>query len=136
MKTSELTGAALDWAVATAKNMNPALHKIQYGEPNKPFVYRNYVVIPMSNGDCWTFEPTVKWELAGWIIEREGISVYRTENGSVLYWVAEVYEGNSLLKGEGPTPLIAAMRCYVTSKFGDEVEVPEELQPSLSRDSF
>jgi hypothetical protein len=27
----------------------------------------------------------------------------------------------------GPTPLIAAMRCYVASKFGDEVETPEEL---------
>ena len=28
----------------------------------------------------------------------------------------------------GPTPLIAAMRCYVASKLGDEVEVPVELQ--------
>jgi hypothetical protein len=27
----------------------------------------------------------------------------------------------------GPTPLIAAMRCYVASKLGDEVDVPEEL---------
>lgn len=27
----------------------------------------------------------------------------------------------------GPTPLIAAMRCYVARKLGDEVEVPEEL---------
>jgi hypothetical protein len=28
----------------------------------------------------------------------------------------------------GPTPLIAAMRCYVASKLGDEVEIPEELK--------
>jgi hypothetical protein len=27
----------------------------------------------------------------------------------------------------GPTPLIAAMRCYVASKLGDEVDIPEEL---------
>ena len=27
----------------------------------------------------------------------------------------------------GPTPLVAAMRCYVASKLGDEVELPEEL---------
>jgi len=26
----------------------------------------------------------------------------------------------------GSTPLIAAMRCYVASKLGDEVELPEE----------
>jgi hypothetical protein len=31
-------------------------------------------------------------------------------------------------QGHGPTPLIAAMRCYVQSKLGDEVEAPEELQ--------
>jgi hypothetical protein len=27
-----------------------------------------------------------------------------------------------------PTPLIAAMRCYVASKMGDEIELPEELK--------
>lgn len=26
----------------------------------------------------------------------------------------------------GPTPLIAAMRCYVASKLGEEVEIPDE----------
>ena len=31
------------------------------------------------------------------------------------------------IKYSGPTPLIAAMRCYVASKLGDEVDVPEEL---------
>jgi hypothetical protein len=28
----------------------------------------------------------------------------------------------------GPTPLIAAMRCYVASKMGDEIELPEEVK--------
>jgi hypothetical protein len=32
-----------------------------------------------------------------------------------------------LTRAEGPTPLIAAMRCYVASKLGDTVEIPEEL---------
>jgi hypothetical protein len=30
----------------------------------------------------------------------------------------------------GHTPLIAAMRCYVASKLGDEVEIPDELLAS------
>jgi hypothetical protein len=30
-------------------------------------------------------------------------------------------------KYRGPTPLIAAMRCYVASVLGDEVEVPDSL---------
>jgi hypothetical protein len=29
--------------------------------------------------------------------------------------------------GLGPTPLIAVMRCYVASKLGDTVDIPEEL---------
>jgi len=29
----------------------------------------------------------------------------------------------------GPTPLIAAMRCFVASKLGEEVDVPQELTP-------
>jgi len=32
--------------------------------------------------------------------------------------------------GYGPTPLIAAMRCYVASKMGDEIDVPTELGES------
>jgi hypothetical protein len=28
---------------------------------------------------------------------------------------------------QGPTPLIAAMRCYVASKLGEEIDVPNEL---------
>jgi hypothetical protein len=27
----------------------------------------------------------------------------------------------------GPTPLVAAMRCYVASKLGDTVEIPDDL---------
>ena len=41
----------------------------------------------------------------------------------------EGYSGDTYrCGGEGPTPLIAAMRCFVASRLGDEVDVPEELQ--------
>jgi hypothetical protein len=35
-------------------------------------------------------------------------------------------------KSYGPTPLVAAMRCYVASQLGDEVDVPDELVDKLS----
>jgi hypothetical protein len=35
--------------------------------------------------------------------------------------------GGEPYEGTGSTPLIAAMRCYVASKLGDEVEIPKEL---------
>ena len=57
----------------------------------------------------------------GEIIEREVISVYRmTSDWSAAY-------NPSGATQDGPTPLIAAMRCYVSNRLGNEVEVPEEL---------
>jgi hypothetical protein len=61
------------------------------------------------------------WLAAGPIIEREGISLY-LYGGSE--WNAHVGGKESI----GPTPLIAAMRCYVASKMGDEVKASAELQ--------
>lgn len=67
--------------------------------------------------------PSTDWAQGGPIIEREHIGTYHfvlPEDG----WAASVFDDPIYV---GPTPLIAAMRCYVASKLGDEVEVPEEL---------
>ena len=67
------------------------------------------------------------WAQAGPIIEREGINLYfNPEDAKDFEWHAE--DRGSTWYTEGPTPLIAAMRCYVASKLGDTVEVPEELE--------
>ena len=102
MKTSELQGAALDWAVAKCEG---TLH-----DDN-------------TASDYW--RPSENWEQGGPIIEREKISVWARGDE----WAAETFIPNHEGREEtGPTPLIAAMRCYVASKLGDEVEIPEGLQ--------
>jgi hypothetical protein len=101
MKTSELTGAALDWAV------HVALHGSCEG-------YAEY-------------EYSTDWAQGGPIIEREGIDICTSNRGG---WIATLLidcEDNEVVRGEGETCLIAAMRCYVASKLGDEVNVPEGL---------
>ena len=45
--------------------------------------------------------------------------------GAALDWAA--YDSYEWAESTGHTPLIAAMRCYVASRLGYEVEVPEEL---------
>jgi hypothetical protein len=72
-----------------------------------------------------TYHPSINWSQGGPIIEREGICVFLRsphwpENNR---WSARQEDGASL----GSTPLIAAMRCYVASKLGDEVEIPSQL---------
>ena len=113
MKVSELTGAALDWAVA----------KCIY-EPDDVVICegRVFAYDDATKG----FNPSTNWTQGGPIIEREGISV-ATDDVEPWCGFIEDDETNTLFFS-GPTPLIAAMRCYVASKMGDEIELPEEVK--------
>jgi hypothetical protein len=112
IKTSELTGPALDWAVA--KSEGCPVHSPDW---NNRFI------------DAYGYSND--WSKGGPIIEREGIEISK---GNPLYFPqgnehGDHYEPLWLAgKQHGPTPLIAAMRCYVASKLSDEVEIPEELK--------
>ena len=75
------------------------------------------------------WNPSTDWAQGGPVIEREGISLSWVVS-NYLYvtgcWSAHIPQTNGKLF-YASTPLVAAMRCYVTSKLGDIVEVPEEL---------
>ena len=114
VKIENLSAAALDWAVA----------KCEFPEPDyEPDAWLGYITEGCSD-DGWVFKPSSDWAQGGEIIEREGISVWARGDE----WAAESFIPNKQgLECIGATPLIAAMRCYVASKLGDEVEVPEEI---------
>ena len=102
MKTSELTGAALDWAVAKCEGRN--------------------------NDGTWDENFSSNWLLGGPIIERDEIALEpmtHDEHGDG--WLATRVEGPAVCMEFGPTMLIAAMRCYVASRLGDEIELPKEM---------
>jgi hypothetical protein len=113
IKTSELTGAALDWAVAKCEG-------IDYGKDDVRF------------RGAYARKYSTDWAQAGVIIERESMGLWwathyvdeGVEYGN--HWYAEDKNGDGVRTG--PTPLVAAMRCYVASKLGDTVEIPKELQ--------
>jgi hypothetical protein len=121
IKVSELTGADLDWAVAKADEERDVLFcQRQYGR-----------LIVRIAGDHetrdieWPYTPSTNWAQGGPIIERGEISV-NWANGQ---WQAHTVNNQDEYEQieYGPTPLIAAMRCYVASKMGDTIKVPEEL---------
>lgn len=101
IKTSELTGAALDWAVAKCEGVDGLFEAYEVGRHH----YSTY------------------WAQGGPIIEREKIATdWSGEND----WCASC-DTNPTRIFSAATPLIAAMRCYVASKLGDTVEIPDEL---------
>ena len=108
IKTSELTGPALDWAVAKCED--------------KGHLFAGHEVGRLHYSSTWAE--------GGPIIEREGIGFRRgySDGSGFNGWVAQRWAQDTTVFEEGPTPLIAAMRCYVASKLGDEVEIPEELK--------
>jgi len=66
------------------------------------------------------------WAQGGPIIERERIDVMWCGDRWCAYTMTPDKEAQ--LQTEGTTPLIAAMRGYVASKMGDEIELPNELK--------
>jgi Protein of unknown function (DUF2591) len=119
-KTQELEGAQLDWAVGKANG------------------WISYPTDSMERGEIWHTEsekapfgklisgyhPSTDWAQAGPIIEDEKLGIVHAWEGAE--WLASAFSPEAPVV-TGPTPLIAAMRCYVASKLGDEVEIPEEL---------
>jgi hypothetical protein len=129
MKTSELIGAQLDWAVAKCEELL-SQPDIRIGYEDISFTFQ---------GERVYWRPSENWAQGGHIIEREKITVAFTDrakrelitSAEGLEWEADIAQDATeyLYWSEaGPTPLIAAMRCYVASKLGDEVEIPEELK--------
>ena len=109
MNTNELTGSALDWAVAKAEVQEPV---------------GSFLDGVVAHPDYNKFYPSTDWSQGGPIIEREGIRLHRSVTGR--WWAFKGWEAEDGMPG--PTPLIAAMRCYVASRLGDTIDIPEELQ--------
>ena len=122
MKTinvSQAEGPVLDWLVAKANNdLHPVGNVRVLDEKVFSIEAGDY-----ERSDRWQqYNPSTDWSQGGPIIERENIALYPHGDGT---YEAEVFLNPK--RGAGPTPLIAAMRCFVTSKLGETVEVPEEL---------
>lgn len=116
MKTSELTGAALDWAVAKAEGFDTLIK----------YAPLQVLYEPQGKRSWYVYRPKSNWTQGGPIIERKKIrldATWNQEDGR--HWSARIDSVGGWWQGD--TPLIAAMRCYVASKLGDEVEIPKEL---------
>lgn len=105
IKTSEASPLQLDWAVSEAEGCS----------------YGDYFEDGLRNCRTWSTD----WSQGGPIIERERINI----RDEVSHWASWMWDATRCgdVSYYGPTPLIAAMRCFVASKLGDEVDVPDEL---------
>lgn len=121
IKTSEAIGFQLDWLVAKCEGVTLTEH-----------IDGNYSWLEHEVTGNWvTYSPSTDWSQGGPIIERESIALNFLKNAEPSpIWMASLNGGYNYpsIPKYGPTPLVAAMRCFCASKLGDEVEIPEELK--------
>jgi hypothetical protein len=98
IKTAEAKDKALDWLVTKCEGFDHEVTSSDWG--------------------MWGW--ATDWAQGGPIIEREHVEL---EHDGFIWW-ARIKADEDYA---GPTPLIAAMRCYVASKLGDTIDIPEEL---------
>lgn len=126
MKVSELTGAELDYWVAKAEGIEIVSSS---GKPRAGLMVLDHgTLYPVDLGpvestesDPAPYSPSRRWEQAGLIIERERIRLMSDSLGwraMTQLHVVQHERDAPCWSCDGPTPLIAAMRAYVASKFG------------------
>jgi hypothetical protein len=131
MKTSELTGAALNWAVGVAEGIqwesdDPEVGLYHRRSRNDRLVLGALDYDIMEDWGLTPYEPSTNWAQGGPIIEREGFCIQPFKGGWECFVAHRLFEDDHH-HSTGPTPLIAAMRCYVASKLGDDIDLPKEL---------
>jgi hypothetical protein len=125
MKTDELTGKRLNWAVGIARGWltypTDSMEGGQYFHTTPsiaPLGYQHNRVLVCR------YQPSTDWAHGGSIIEREGINLdHYAKNPQWSAWTPAPERESGEAQAFGSTPLIAAMRCYVASKLGDEVDM-------------
>lgn len=138
IKVNEASGQVLDWLVALAlgwimQDSDKGTRNVFYKKPNGELTIRS----------LWRH--STDWSQGGPIKEQAGIATRLSKgvwyamlssdlgDGERAQWSEFTWQGVSAkdkprqIRFKGETELIAAMRCYVTSKLGEEVDVPKEL---------
>jgi len=134
VKPDRLAAERLDFAAHIAPTLKPSIRVLGEDRYKRRPTY-NEAPMPFSQGLA-EFRYSSSWLQMGPIIEREKINLewwhmpqeWHTYMNERLQYDehGEFVEGSDF-HVSGPTPLIAAARCFIVSKLGETVEVPEEL---------
>ncbi|WP_244807969.1 phage protein NinX family protein [Caballeronia zhejiangensis] len=130
MKVTELIGPLLDYWVARATRIEDVV-SIQKSVLGVEACY----LLDTEDNTWRLFCPSVRWADGGPIIARFAIAIWRGEgrwlailpgsNGGAYSGGDDYIDARGYDCYAGATPLIAAMRAYVASKFGESVDDSE-----------
>lgn len=122
VKTADLVGEALGWAVGKAEGLNLELVPPQYGNPWRVFARYQGQAIEHTK----RYNPGEDWALGGPLIEKHMVSLHCPQSTDDV-WASWVITNKGEFCQAGDNALIATCRAIVAAKLGDTVQVPKEL---------
>lgn len=126
--TQDLSGAALDWAVAQIDEVKTAMLAVKSQEAKKPFALFGSLALAVGGGEEG-YSPSSCWHCGGPLIEKYGVDLSAPpciDRNREIGWQARPDDGATRWHS-GETALIAAMRSIVAAKIGNSLSVPKEL---------
>lgn len=133
IKTKDLIGTALDWAVAKAEKIRVVIPDC-WIECNPPILAKIAAAKAFPYGPP-SWEPSKDWSQGGPIIETQKINLEHFVYVGDWRAIHPAHSATHPSSAHGETALVAAMRAYVASKFGYEVDVPKSVLPSTEMQS-
>ncbi|QLJ16744.1 DUF2591 domain-containing protein [Pseudomonas putida] len=144
VKTADVAGEALGWAVGKAEGLDVFLAPPEYGNPWRVFARYSYTVTEHTK----RYNPWEDWALGGKLIEKYQVSlsppksaVHRNfgymdkRNGYYEsgFWSSTIFGKERKHRRTAfhhpDNPLTVAMRAIAQFELGDIVQVPKELIP-------
>lgn len=122
VKTADLAGEQLAWAVGKADGQDVLLEPPQYGNPWRVFARYHATVTERTE----RYNPWEGWALGGPLIGKHMVSLHCPQSTDDV-WAAWVITDKGEFCQAGDNALIATCRAIVATKLGDTVQVPEEL---------
>lgn len=125
VKTNELEGAALNWAVAKVEGWEVEISPVSLyrdastGRKSKATGYRLWMVSEVESCEC---TPSAEWQQGGPLLDKYELQ---------FLWITDqtisAFSPACDADGYGASHLIAACRAIVAAKLGDIVQIPAEL---------
>lgn len=122
VKTAELQGMALDWAVTGTGCLTIEQNGLRFDQQHRPTVGGDFEI---------PYQPSTNWSQGGPLITRFNIDL-TIERNDLIYASVCDDSGMPVIPGDvngafGSTHLIAACRALIAYKTGDWVCIPKEL---------
>lgn len=117
VKTAELSGPALRWAVAQSEELEVTIYPPAYGNSHRLSV----------NGRPEAYRPDIDWGQGGPLIGKHGIEFRFVSDGTIRAVLAGSFAFVPVPYGTGNTHLIAACRAIVAARLGETISVPVAL---------